>query len=56
MNDNVKAFIEGFVQGVKETPRGFFAPVTAFFRWLNRVTDEAMATPPHGNQRASTHR
>lgn len=42
MNDNWKAFFEGMVEGAKETPRGFFAPVIAFFAWLNRVTDEAM--------------
>lgn len=42
MNDNLKAFLEGVVEGAKETPRGFFAPVIAFFAWLNRVTDEAL--------------
>ncbi len=42
MNDNFKAFLEGVVEGAKETPRGFFAPVIAFFAWLNRVTDEAL--------------
>jgi hypothetical protein len=42
MNDNFKDFKSGFVQGVRETPRGFFAPVIAFFRWMDRVTDEVM--------------
>jgi len=42
MNENLKAFLDGFIQGAKETPRGFFAPITGFFRWLNRVTDEAL--------------
>jgi hypothetical protein len=60
MNDNFKDFKSGFVQGVRETPRGFFAPVIAFFRWMDRVTDEAMkdteyrkpaapALPRHGS-------
>lgn len=42
MNEYLKSFVDGFVQGARETPRGFFAPITAFFGWLNRVTDEAM--------------
>ena len=42
MNDNLKAFFEGAVEGAKETPRGFFAPVTGFIAWLDRVTDEAL--------------
>ena len=45
MNDNLKAFLEGAVEGAKETPRGFFAPVIALSRWMCRVTDEAMAPP-----------
>lgn len=42
MNDVLKAFLDGCAQGARETPRGFFAPVVALFRWLDRVTDEAM--------------
>lgn len=42
MNDNFKNFKSGFIQGAKETPRGFFAPVMALFRWMDRVTDEVM--------------
>jgi hypothetical protein len=42
MNNNFKDFKSGFVQGVRETPRGFFAPVIALFRWMDRVTDEVM--------------
>ena len=45
MNDNLKAFCEGFVRGAKETPRQFFAPVIAISRWMCRVTVEAMAPP-----------
>jgi hypothetical protein len=42
MNENFRAFTEGFVEGAKETPRGFFAPVIALCRWLDRVCDDAM--------------
>jgi hypothetical protein len=42
MNENFRAFTEGFVEGAKETPRGFFAPVIALCRWLDRIGDEAM--------------
>ena len=55
MNDNLKAFCEGVVEGAKETPRGFFAPVIAFFAWLNRVTDEALtpSVAPKDNERVA---
>jgi hypothetical protein len=52
MNDNLKAFLEGAVEGAKETPRGFFAPVIAFFAWLNRVTDEALDHPATTDKQA----
>jgi len=42
MNDILKAMGEGFKLGARETPRGFFAPVIVFFRWLSRITDEEM--------------
>jgi hypothetical protein len=42
MNDNFKSFKRGFIEGAKETPRGFFAPIFALFRWMDRVTDEGM--------------
>lgn len=35
MND----FVQGFVKGAKETPRGFFAPAVAVWRLLVGVTD-----------------
>ena len=35
MND----FIEGFVKGAKETPRGFFAPAVAVWRLLVSTTE-----------------
>jgi len=43
MNESLKSFKDGFIQGARETPRGFFAPVVALCRWLNRVTDEAVS-------------
>ncbi|MEY2116978.1 hypothetical protein [Rhodanobacter sp. FW106-PBR-R2A-1-13] len=42
MNPRVEAMVQGFMQGARETPRGFFAPVIVFFRWLDRLTDEEM--------------
>lgn len=35
MND----FVQGFIKGAKETPRGFFAPAIAIWRLLVGVTD-----------------
>lgn len=35
MND----FLQGFVKGAKETPRGFFAPAIAIWRLLVGVTE-----------------
>lgn len=35
MND----FLQGFVKGVKETPKGFFAPAIAIWRLLIGVTE-----------------
>jgi Protein of unknown function (DUF2384) len=54
MNDNFKDFKSGFVQGVRETPRGFFAPVIALFRWMDRVTDEVMQDTEYRKPAAST--
>jgi len=38
MND----FLEGFVKGAKETPRGYFAPVIALWRLLFNVTESLL--------------
>jgi hypothetical protein len=54
MNEFLKAFKDGFVQGARETPRGFFAPVVALCRWLNRVTDEAMSKKGRQDERRRT--
>ncbi len=35
MND----FLQGFIKGAKETPKGFFAPAIAIWRLLIGVTD-----------------
>lgn len=35
MND----FMQGFIKGAKETPRGFFAPAIAIWRLLVGVSD-----------------
>lgn len=32
-------FFRGFIQGVKETPKGFFAPAVAIWRTLLDVTE-----------------
>lgn len=42
MNDNLKAFGRGFIKGIKESPRGFFAPLVAALKWMQRVTDDAL--------------
>lgn len=33
-------FLKGFVQGARETPRGYFAPIIAVWRVLFRITDD----------------
>lgn len=35
MND----FVQGFIKGAKETPKGFFAPAIAIWRLLVGVTE-----------------
>jgi hypothetical protein len=35
----VNDFVQGFIKGAKETPRGFFAPAVAVWRLLIGVTD-----------------
>lgn len=37
-------FIEGFMKGAKETPKGFFAPLIAIWRLLKGVTDSLTVT------------
>lgn len=38
----ISAFWTGFVIGIKETPRGFFAPAIAIWNLLSSTTDEIL--------------
>ncbi|MFA6121858.1 MAG: hypothetical protein WCT35_07310 [Sideroxydans sp.] len=38
---NLKSFVQGFIKGAKETPRGFFAPAVAVWR-LFFITTESL--------------
>jgi hypothetical protein len=40
MND----FVNGFIKGAKETPRGFFAPAIAIWRMLVETSDSLTKT------------
>ena len=40
----VKEFFDGFICGVKETPRAFFAPAVALWRVLLETTEQLIAT------------
>lgn len=57
MRENFNAFAEGFIRGMKETPRGFFAPVIVMWKWLDRVTDPSVPigqpTEPHDQKLTS---
>lgn len=35
-------FIQGFIKGAKETPKGFFAPAIALWRLLVGVSESLM--------------
>lgn len=35
----MSAFVQGFMKGARETPRGYFAPVVAIWRLLVGVTN-----------------
>lgn len=43
--ENWIAIKEGCVQGAKETPRKFFAPLIVLARWMSRISDEGMGPP-----------
>lgn len=36
-------FLQGFLKGAKETPRGYFAPLIALWRLFVTVTDSLVA-------------
>lgn len=38
----MKAFIEGFIKGAIETPKGFFAPAVALWRLLFETTESLL--------------
>lgn len=38
----MKDFIEGFMKGAKETPRGFFAPAVALWCVLIQTTESLL--------------
>ena len=40
-------FVQGFIKGAKETPRGFFAPAVALWRLLVGVTDSLVGEKAH---------
>jgi hypothetical protein len=35
----MRDFLDGFLKGARETPRGFFAPAIALWRLLLRTTE-----------------
>lgn len=39
----MKEFFDGFICGVKETPRAFFAPAVALWRVLLETTEQLIA-------------
>ena len=39
VDDAMNDFLQGFIKGAMETPKGFFAPVIAVWRLLIGVTD-----------------
>jgi len=38
-------FVQGFIKGAKETPRGFFAPAIAIWRLLLDTTESLVKQP-----------
>lgn len=49
MND----FVQGFIKGAKETPRGFFAPLVAVWRLLLSVTESLVHSQNGSNKKIS---
>jgi len=46
MNEYLKSAVEGSWAGIKESPRGFFAPAIAFFGWAMRITATVLGDAP----------
>lgn len=40
-------FVRGFIQGVRETPKGFFAPAVAIWRVLITTTESLTRAKGH---------
>lgn len=43
----MNAFVEGFIKGARETPRGFFSPAVAIWRLMEKMfkfTDSVIAS------------
>ena len=49
MND----FVQGFIKGAKETPRGFFAPLVAIWRLLLSVTESLVHSQNEAKKKLS---
>lgn len=47
MNKYLKAAVDGSLQGIRETPRLYFAPVTALAAWMYRVTESVRLKRRH---------
>ena len=47
MNKYLKAAVDGSLQGIRETPRLYFAPVTALLGWMYRVTESVRLKHHH---------
>jgi hypothetical protein len=41
--NEMRAFLDGFMKGARETPRGYFAPAVAIWRLLVTTTDSLLA-------------
>jgi hypothetical protein len=39
-------FLAGFIEGAKETPRAYFAPVVALWRLLVSTTESLLGSTP----------
>ena len=46
----MKEFIEGFMKGAKETPKGFFAPAVALWSLLLNTTESLTSSTPANSE------
>ncbi|UGB45432.1 hypothetical protein LQ772_15855 [Frateuria edaphi] len=47
MNTYLKAAVDGSLQGIRETPRLYFAPVTTLLAWMYQVTESVRLKHHH---------